>query len=577
MKIRYSLMTIVFLLIFSELCFAQWSTDASQNTPICTAPNNQFAPQIVVDDKGNSIIVWEDETDPIGYRHIYAQRLNRYGCKMWDERGVPVCSAREYKKIADVISDGEGGAIIVWLDYKNWFHPDPIEETDIYAQRIDSSGVMLWNSDGVDICTAEGNQFNAKAISDNDGGVIVVWQDDRSEYNGVYIQHVINIGQILLSVNGKPLNSQGIVARFGGYNVVHSDSNSIIIFYASRKNNISISTAQKIRENGTYVWSENEKILDISGKCISDNNEGAIFAYLVYQNGNPIELRAQRITKEAIVIWPEFGTSISEQVFRYSRYELTKDDQCGAFIVWISNNDTTEDSLYLYISRVDSSGQLLWIKKCLDKVSTWYVTEGHHIVCGNEGEAILKFKIEISDTLWNQVIQKIDLSGNFLWGNNGIIYVDHNPKKRDIVCGTMTGDAFGGAIIVWDEFGANGWDIYAQQVSSRGQLGDVVSSIHSLNIEINPDYNLAQSYPNPFNSFINISYSFQKGGDVTIKLFNTNGQLVNTLVNKYQKEGNYDISWNGRSSNGQNVVSGVYFYQLKINEFAQTKKLLLIR
>lgn len=269
--IQYLLL--VFFLVLADLvvCFSQWSTDPSQNTPICTAPNNQFAPQIVVDDKGNSIIVWEDETDPTGFRHIYAQRLNRYGYKMWNERGVPVCTAREYKKIADVVSDGHGGAIIFWLDYKNWFHPEPIEESDIYAQRIDSSGVLLWNPDGVAVCTAEDDQYFWDVIKDNSGGVFIIWDDWRLSRSNVYMQRVNRDGVTLLPENGiKFLPEYSLYCSS-----VTDGLNGFFICFAEYYDATFHFFAQRINSSGEKLWAD-AVVLDHGGWTIADDVNGFI-------------------------------------------------------------------------------------------------------------------------------------------------------------------------------------------------------------------------------------------------------------------------------------------------------------
>ncbi len=244
----FKFIIIVMLFWGSSVCFSQWSTDPAQNTPICTEPNNQFNPHIVVDEMGNSIIVWEDETDPMGLRHIYAQRLNRYGYKIWDDRGIPVCSAREYKKIADVISDGHGGAIIVWTDWKYFFHPEPIEELDIYAQRIDSTGALLWDYDGVAVCTAENNQFNAGAVTDNEGGAIIVWQDNRRGPNGIYVQRINNYGETVWETNGIDLNDPLAAGSFP--DIVTNGLNGAIISYHGPGPN-----CQNVDSSGDFFWS----------------------------------------------------------------------------------------------------------------------------------------------------------------------------------------------------------------------------------------------------------------------------------------------------------------------------------
>jgi hypothetical protein len=87
------------------------------------------------------------------------------------------------------------------------------------------------------------------------------------------------------------------------------------------------------------------------------------------------------------------------------------------------------------------------------------------------------------------------------------------------------------------------------------------------------EYQLYQSYPNPFNPTTNIKYAISKRDKVTLKVYDILGREVRTLVNKYQNSGTYIYQFDG-----SNLASGTYFYDLKIGDtYARTKKMLLIR
>jgi len=553
MKIRYFLFAIVFLLIFWELCLAQWSTDPTENTPICTASNNQFAPQIVVDDKGNSMIVWEDETDPTGYRHIYAQRLNRYGYKMWDERGVPVCTAREYKKIADVVSDGQSGAIIVWLDYKNWFHPDPIEETDIYAQRIDSSGVLLWDNDGVAVCTEKGNQYFWKVLKDNSGGVFIIWDDWRLSRSNVYMQKLNRDGAPLLPENGiKFLPEYSLYC-----DAVTDGLNGFFICFAEYYDASFHFYAQRINSSGEKLW-PNAVILDHGGWTITDDVNGFIIT-----NGK----WAQRINKSGELFWGENGVIFNEDFDEMNYIDIIPDEKSGIIITW----RTSTDSADIFISRIDSIGNFLWANSIIDQAFHW-TYPGKTIINDGFGNVIINFLRDINDSLKYYYVQKADSSGNVNWGGEGKVY---NSKKNYWVFGSMAGDGFGGVIVVWSEFPH---DIYAQQISANGNLGEIVNSIKIEQAkDIIKSYLLLQNYPNPFNLLTKISCKIPEGGDVSLKIYNLNGQLVKTLVNQKRKEGHYEVIWNGTDDNNNPITSGVYLIKLTLNQSSTIKKITLLR
>lgn len=83
-------------------------------------------------------------------------------------------------------------------------------------------------------------------------------------------------------------------------------------------------------------------------------------------------------------------------------------------------------------------------------------------------------------------------------------------------------------------------------------------------------YNLSQNYPNPFNPSTRISYNVGEPGLVQLKIYNILGVEVATLVNEQQYSGNYEVDFNASK-----LSSGVYFYSLSVNNFTQTRKMIL--
>ena len=90
-------------------------------------------------------------------------------------------------------------------------------------------------------------------------------------------------------------------------------------------------------------------------------------------------------------------------------------------------------------------------------------------------------------------------------------------------------------------------------------------------------FSLSPNYPNPFNSSTRIEYNLPNSGDVLLKIFNIQGQLVRTLVNRTQEPGSHSAIWNGHSDAGSLVGSGVYIYQLECGDQIKQQKLLLLK
>ena len=96
-------------------------------------------------------------------------------------------------------------------------------------------------------------------------------------------------------------------------------------------------------------------------------------------------------------------------------------------------------------------------------------------------------------------------------------------------------------------------------------------------------FTLFQNYPNPFNPSTRIEYSLPSQSHVSIKIYNLLGQEVATLIDEQQSNGSHIVEWNGRSTNGFAVSTGVYFYRIEARQpggqflFASVKKMLLVK
>jgi hypothetical protein len=90
-------------------------------------------------------------------------------------------------------------------------------------------------------------------------------------------------------------------------------------------------------------------------------------------------------------------------------------------------------------------------------------------------------------------------------------------------------------------------------------------------------YAIEQNYPNPFNASSQIRYQIAREGYSTLKIYNTLGEQVRTLVDQTQEPGWYVVTWDGRNNKGAEVSSGLYICRLKTGDFSDTIKMVLLR
>ncbi|MDO9068899.1 MAG: T9SS type A sorting domain-containing protein, partial [Deltaproteobacteria bacterium] len=88
---------------------------------------------------------------------------------------------------------------------------------------------------------------------------------------------------------------------------------------------------------------------------------------------------------------------------------------------------------------------------------------------------------------------------------------------------------------------------------------------------------LLPCYPNPGGGRLTFSYSLKTPGQVSLKLYDICGRLVQTLVNGKQEAGHHNIDWNSCSQNGQKLSNGIYFYKLSTGDYSAVNKLTILR
>ena len=96
-------------------------------------------------------------------------------------------------------------------------------------------------------------------------------------------------------------------------------------------------------------------------------------------------------------------------------------------------------------------------------------------------------------------------------------------------------------------------------------------------VDLPSEYELQQNYPNPFNPETRIKFSLKEAGKVEISIFNMQGQLIRTLVNKSIQPGSHMVVWDGRNNQGVQVPSGAYLYKLRVNGFEQIRKMMFTK
>jgi len=313
-----------------------------------TTAAEQVFPLMCEDGEGGVIVAWMDGRNN-GNNDIYAQRLNPDGVRLWGDSGVAVSTAIQTQLLRAVASDGQGGALISWKDFRY----DPLDG-DVFAQRVDSDGIARWEPDGVPVCALPGQQGYSDIMSDGNGGAFIAWDDSRP--GSIYMQHLDSYGTPMWTLNGTRaclLSSCG-----GGVPHVAKDATTgMIVLWKQVGVN-----AQRVSSTGNVLWGSSGVPVTINAgysfDMVSDHMGGAIIATSIHSGSATTNVYAQRINPDGSLPWGSTATAICTlQSADNAVPRLTLDNANGAIITW---GDVRNDSMDVYAQHLDSLGHSLW-------------------------------------------------------------------------------------------------------------------------------------------------------------------------------------------------------------------------
>jgi predicted lipoprotein with Yx(FWY)xxD motif len=507
-----------------------------QGSPVSNNVNDQINPAMTTDGSGGTIITWQDKRN--GKYEIYAQRMSPTGVALWQNNGVIICSQdSNYNPI--IVSDDLGGAIISWQSYRG------SATADIFAQHINASGLTQWTLNGVPICVVVFEQENISMISDGLGGAILVWEDSRSNsgFADIYSQRVNNNGITIWTANGVSVCNQA--ASQGNPKITSNGSGGAFITWQdNRAGNFDIYT-QLISSGGAPQWTTNGVATctmatdQLKPDLCSDGANGVIITWYDRRSTTDFNIYAQRQGPAGAIVWVVDGIVMNNNVaYDQTDPQIVSDGMGGGIISWTDyRTGVTAD---IYAQRCNSTGAVQWTATGViictesgDQIKSQLVSDG------NSG-AYITWEDHRNAGNADIYAQRIASNAAINWAATGfpICTQGQNQLRPRIVSNGNLG-----AIVTWQDF-RNGFDfdIYEIGFNTSGVL-----AIHNNGSVIPSDYSLSQNYPNPFNPSTNITYQIKQSGNVKLSIYDAQGRKVTDLVNGTQTAGSYTVSWNAEA------------------------------
>ena len=587
---------LIFLLLFC-CCVsadAQWTSDTSMNTPVSTAQFQQSQPQSIADGNGGVIILWTTVV-PSGWTNIFAQRYNANGHAQWPLDGVPVSKFSSLKLNPALVSDGQGGAIVAWEDFRSG---NGFTQTDIYAQRINAAVTVLWDTSDVAVSTGPLHQMDIEMTADGSGGAVIVWNDIDLNFQGnaekvkIAAQRITGAGSVLWNTNGVPVCAKD--SSFAYLDAVIPDgSGGVMVSWTDTRRSSQAGTdmdifVQRLSSAGVPMWTVNGRPLCTgtrdarNSSMTSDGKGGGIISWSDARRSGfdfTYSVYAQRFTPLGDTLWAANGILLSHTAMYADYYtKLVSDGKSGAIITWQEYRNPSRD---ISAQRIDSSGILKWsdsgVVVCSLETDQMYPK----IVADGQGGAVICWINTDNGTFNNMSVsaQRMNSNGVPVWKTNGIFLSSSNvymnaDRFHYRKYPSIAGDGASGAVIAWTDLrniAVSDRDIFAQNVRPNGLLG-TVTAVRSRESNIPDVFHLEQNYPNPFNPVTTIEYSVPFAAHATVKVYDALGRFVETLEDRFHAAGRYSIRFSGIGR-----ASGMYLCELRAGNEVRRMKMTMIK
>lgn len=456
-----------------DTLFTSWGTSWDENgTAVTTANDDQDEHQVISDGSGGIIIVWIDYRTESN-NDIYAQRIDSSGNVLWTLNGTAVCTEGSYQHDPQLCSDGAGGAIIAWYDNRN-------ANTDIFAQRINSNGVIQWAANGVSVCTESSTQRYHQICSDGTGGAIITWDDYRpASGNAIYAQRIDSNGNSKWTTNGIPLNTD--IGIFEYPQICSDGAGGAIIAWVKflGAGNYDVYT-QRINSNGASQWTTNGVAISTAVlsqrdiKIINNKIGGAVIVWEDFRSSTYYDIYAQSVDANGSVQWIVNGKPICVSGQSSINPEITVDETGGCIITWEDFRNLNPD---IYTQYIDSDGVIQWKVNGIAICATNENERSPQICSDGGGGAIISW-MDTREIGYNIYVQRVNPEGDLKWTANGVMITnisDMGSNDKHLIAS----DGLGGAIITWERGSIfSDTDIYAQRIEN-----DAPISNHPIDIE----------------------------------------------------------------------------------------------
>ena len=484
-----------------------WAKDGVRLSLVGNSQSNKISALPVLVNKNEFIFIFGDNRN--GTSDLFAQKVSvKDGSLLWASDVSLHGSQPGVQTVPVALSDGKGGAFVVWQDPRQ-----ANTNADIYGQYIDNTGKLYWGTSGLGICTAKNQQLTPRIVSDGEGGIVVTWSDQRAAVadGNIYAQRVSAAGLPIWTADGL------LVCDFTGNqsvpNIIKGGNGYIIEWTDARKgSNDKNIFAQSIDTNGITKWTTatagGVPVCQATGNQPYNNNasgiklepDGKKGAYVIWDDSrntsSNVDIYGQHIDSLGVLVtgWAADGNAICNALNSQQTPCTELDESFNVIVAWRDSRDSLNA---IYASKLSPNGSLV-LPLHFISANAGLINNSVHISWKTTQESLsTNYEIEYSaDGVSFTVISTTKATGS-----NSYSYVNNSPAT-----------------------GSNYYRIHATDKLGYSVYSSVVKVVVGQNAKLN-----IVAYPNPVLNSLSLSFNNFSKANYTISLLSINGRPVKQL------------------------------------------------
>ena len=454
----------------------------------------------------------------------------------------PASSYLSYNNAHCIAADGDN-LHIVWWDGRDL-------DREIYYNRSTDNG-LTWQTDTRLTNVDSWSEYPSIAVSGSN--IHIVWMDDRDEsyYPEIFYKRSTD-GGISWSADEKLTSNP---SDPGIPSLAVSGNNIHIVWHDIRDGNWEI-YYKRSTDNG-ITWQPDARLTNDAS--VSERASIAFWDNSIY------------------VVWQDERDNDKEVYFKISTDNGT--NWSGDIRLTNSVGESEAPTLAVEESNInvvwsDSRNGIgngeVYYKKSTDAGLNWSEDIRITTTPSASGRSSIAASSNFVHISWNEVWEiyyKRSTDYGITWEAETRITNNSSYSENSFV---VTSDS--AVHLIWQDDPANNDDIYYK----RNPTGNIITDVVCISNNTPNEFKLEQNYPNPFNPSTSIQYAIGSRQFVQLKVYDVLGNEVATLVNEEKAPGNYEVEFQS-SVHSRQLASGVYYYQLRVGDYLETKKMLMLK